>query len=301
LAQGSDDVRISISITDYSWPGGPAPLGPELAHLGELADAAGVDTLWVADHLVQADPTVPPDHTDMLEAYTVLGFLAGRTTRVRLGAMVSPVTMRLPSVLIKAVTSLDVVSGGRAWFGVGAGYHAAEAEAVGLPLPPVPERFELLEDTLLLARQMWAGDERPFTGHGISLGRPHGDPRPVRQPHPPVLIGGTGEQRTLRLVAEHADACNLFDIPDEGRTVRHKLDVLRRHCDAVGRDFDAIEKTLSSRFTPGSTAGDVERRCADVAALGIEHLVLITPEPWSTESLSTLATAIPAVRELGAA
>jgi F420-dependent oxidoreductase-like protein len=293
-------MRVSVNVTNYSWPGGPARLAAELARVAGAADQAGLDTVWVSDHLVQADPTAAPGQTEMLEGYTALGFLAARTERVRLGTMVTGVTFRPPALLVKAVTTLDVLSGGRAWLGVGAGYQEDEAEAMGLPLPPVAERFERLEETLQIASRMWAGDEAPFEGRHYRLQHPTGSPLPLRRPHPPILVGGTGERRTLRLVARYADACNLFDIPDGGRTIRRKLEVLARHCDEVGRPFGAIEKTLSTRLEPGEPAGSFVDRCAAAADLGIEHMVVITPGPWTDESLATLAAAVPAVAEVGA-
>jgi F420-dependent oxidoreductase-like protein len=285
-------MRVSIAVTNYSWPGGPDGLGPELARLVRGADQAGVDTVWVVDHLLQADPTAPPDDTEMLEAYTTLGFLAAQTERVRLGTMVSGVTFRPPALLVKAVTTLDVLSGGRAWLGLGAGYHGEEAEAMGLPLPPVAERFQRLEETLRIAAQMWAGDDAPFEGRHYRLGRPAGSPPPIQRPGPPVLVGGTGERKTLRLVAQYADACNLFDIPDGGRTVTHKLAVLAQHCADLGRPYDQIEKTLSTRLEAGETSDSFAGRCAAAAALGIEHMVMLTSSPWTAEALSTLAAAI---------
>jgi alkanesulfonate monooxygenase SsuD/methylene tetrahydromethanopterin reductase-like flavin-dependent oxidoreductase (luciferase family) len=166
-------MRVSIGVMNFSWPGGPRRLGAELARLARAADGAGVDTVWVGDHLLQADPTSAPDQTEMLEAYTTLGFLAAQTERVRLGTMVTGVTFREPALLVKAVTTLDVLSGGRAWLGIGAGYHQDEAQAMGLPLPPVAERFQRLEETLQIAARMWAGDDTPFeggiTGWGVRL------------------------------------------------------------------------------------------------------------------------------------
>lgn len=291
-------MRISISITNYSWPAGPRSFGAELAGIARAADSAGIDTLWVADHLVQADPTAPPADRDMLEAYAVLGFVAGQTERIRLGAMVSPVTMREPALLVKAVTTLDVLSGGRAWLGLGAGYHGAEAEAMGLRLPPTGERFDRLEETLQIAERMWSEQPEPFAGRHYRLADPTSRPRPISAPRPPVLVGGTGEQRTLRLVAQYADACNVFDIPDEGRTVRHKLAVLDRHCAEVGRPVADIEKTLSTRLNPGESSGAFVQRAAAARELGIEHLVVLTSGAWTVESLGTLAAAVPAVRDL---
>ena len=289
-------MRVSISLTNYSWPDG---LAPSLGRVVEAADRAGLDTVWVADHLVQADPTAPPDDTEMLEAYTTLGFLAARTERVRLGTMVTGVTFRPPALLVKAVTTLDVLTGGRAWLGIGAGHQRDEAAAMGLPFPPPAERFERLEETLQIADRMWAGDETPFAGTHYRLQRPAGSPRPLASPHPPILIGGAGERRTLRLVARYADACNLFDIPDGGRTVKHKLDVLARHCEEVGRPYEAIEKTLSTRLHPGEPAAAFAARCAAAAALGIEHVVVLTPGPWTSEAVATLGEAIATLGKAG--
>jgi F420-dependent oxidoreductase-like protein len=278
-------MHVSLSVTAY-----PAEdVRGHLARVVGAADAGGLDTVWVADHLLQAAPGTSEDDP-MLEAFTTLGWLAGRSERVRLGTMVAAVTYRAPSLLIKAVTTLDVLSGGRAWLGVGAGYHEHEARAMGLFLPPVAERFERLEETLRLARRMWAGDPSPFEGAHVRLERPISSPRPLSRI--PILIGGTGERRTLRLVAEYADACNLFDIPDGGRTIRHKLDVLARHCEAVGRPYEAIEKTVSTRLQPGESAESFAGRCAELAALGIEHAVVITDGPWSEAAVATLAASL---------
>ena len=285
-------MRVSITATNYSWPGGPGELATRLGWLVGAADEAGVDTVWVPDHLLQADPTAAPGQTEMLEAYTTLGFLAARSRRVRLGTMVTGVTFREPALLVKAVTTLDVLSGGRAWLGIGAGYHGEEAAAMGLPLPPVAERFARLEETLQIAARMWAGDERPFTGRHYRLARPVGSPGPLRRPGPPVLVGGAGERRTLRLVAQYADACNLFDIPDGGRTVTHKLAVLAGHCERLGRPYDTVEKTLSTRLAAGETAGEFVDRCAAAAAWGIQHMVVLTAGPWTSGGLATLAEAI---------
>jgi F420-dependent oxidoreductase-like protein len=283
-------VRLSVSVTNYTWPSGPAAIAAELARIARAADDAGLDTVWVADHLIQADPTSTPD-AEMLEAYTTLGFLAAQTARVRLGTMVTGVTFRPPTMLIKAVTTLDVLSGGRAWLGVGAGYQEDEARAMDLPLPPLAERFERLEETLRIALRMWAGDSSPFHGHHYRPARPVNNPPALRNPHPPVLIGGMGERKTLRLVAEHGDACNLFDIPDGGETIRRKLSVLARHCDALGRPYDEIEKTVSTRMEPGEPPERLAERCTALAALGLEHAVFITSGPWTEDAVARLGAA----------
>jgi F420-dependent oxidoreductase-like protein len=279
-------MRFSIGITDFSWPDA---LTGELTRVAVAAEDTGLDTVWVPDHLLQADPHSTADSA-MLEAYTTLGFLAARTSRVGLGTMVSAVTFRPPALLIKAVTTLDVMSGGRARFGIGAGHHDGEARAMGLPFPPVTERFERLEETIRLAFQMWAGDESAFEAKHCRLERPIGNPRPVRRPR--VLIGGTGEKQTLRLVAQYADACNVFDIPDGGRTVRRKLDVLARHCADLGRPYEKIEKTISTRLSPGESPESFARRCAEFADWGIDHAMVITAGPWSPARVETLGKVI---------
>lgn len=282
-------MRISINITNYSWHT-VAGLATQLRQIARDADDAGLDTLWVADHLLQADPNSTPDAA-MLEAYTTLGYLAGHTERIRLGTMVSAVTYRAPALLIKAATTLDVLSGGRAWLGIGAGYQQHEARAMGLPMPDVAERFERLEEVLRLAEQLFQGDEAPFTGRHYELGGPIGSPMPLTRPRPPILIGGMGERKTLRLVAQYGDACNLFDIPDGGATIRRKLDVLRRHCAELGRSYESIDKTVSARVDPGESASNFAARCGNLAALGIDHVVAITTGPWTSRSIDILAAA----------
>ena len=282
-------MRISLSLTSYSWP--DRAYAEQLASVVRSADAGGLDTVWVPDHLLQAAPWSSVED-EMLEAYTTLGFLAAHAGRIRLGAMVTAATYRAPSLLVKAVTTLDVLSGGRAWLGVGTGYHEFEARAMGLSLPPTSERYELLEETLRLALQMWAGDDASFEGAHLRLEQPINSPQAISRPHPPILIGGMGERKTLRLVARYGDACNLFDIPDGGAAITRKLAVLREHCEAVGRPYEAIEKTVSTRLEPGETAGVFAERVAALAELGIEHAVVIAAEPWTDDRVAILASAV---------
>ena len=271
-------MKLSIAVTNYSWDEGPDQLASHLRDLAQQADDAGIDTLWVADHLLQMDPTAAIDEP-MLEAYTTLGFLAAATRRVQLGTMVTWATIRPPSLLVKMVTTLDVLSNGRAWLGLGAGYQADEAAMTGVPFQPTAERFDRLEELLQLAAHQWDGDRSPFVGPYHQLTQPISEPPPVRRPR--VLIGGMGERRTLPLVARYGDACNLFDIPDGGTTLRHKLDVLARCCAEVDRDVDEIEVTLSSRLGPDEDAAQLADRCGDLTRTGIDHLVLVTNGPWS--------------------
>jgi F420-dependent oxidoreductase-like protein len=290
-------MRLSVGVTNFSWPGGAPRLGQELVRVARQADDGGLDTLWVADHLLQMEPGTDPADP-MLEAYTTLGYLAAATSRVRLGTMVSAATWRAPAMLIKAVTTVDVLSGGRAWLGVGAGYQAEEAGMLGLPLPPTAERFEQLADILELAKRMWSDDESPFAGRQVHASRPIGSPAPLSGPHPPILVGGTGEKRTLRLVAEHAQACNLFDIPDGGVTLRRKLEVLAGHCADVGRPLSDIDKTVSTRLGADESPAEFAQRCAALAAFGMDHTVAITTGAWTEEALGRLCAAVPLVAGL---
>jgi alkanesulfonate monooxygenase SsuD/methylene tetrahydromethanopterin reductase-like flavin-dependent oxidoreductase (luciferase family) len=288
-------VKISIGLTNYSWPDGPAHLGSHLLDLARRVDEGGIDTLWIADHLLQMDPTATIDEP-MLEAYTTLGFLAAATSHVKLGTMVTWASIRPPALVVKIVTTLDVLSGGRAWLGVGAGYRGDEAAMTGLPFPDTAERFVLMEELVRLAAHMWDGDRGPFDGPRHRLEQPICNPEPISRPR--VLIGGMGESRTLPLVARYGDACNLFDIPDGGTTLRRKLDVLARACDAVGRDVRDIEITLSSRLAPDETSAAFADRCGQLAQLGVQHVVLVTTGPWSHDELGVIFDAVEPVRAL---
>lgn len=284
-------MKVSISITNFSWPGPASDIGERLATTARASEAAGLDTVWVADHLVQSDPASRPDEP-MLEAYTTLGFLAGQTRTIRLGTMVTGATFRAPALLIKAVTTLDVLSRGRAWLGIGAGYQNDEASAMGLDSPSVSQRFDALADTVEIANRMWTGDQSAFHGRRHDLDRPIGSPLPVSQPRPRLLIGGTGERRTLRLVAQHADACNLFDIPDGGATVRRQLSVLGQHCADVGRPIEEIEKTISTALEPDEPVSRFVEHCGSLGEAGIDHVVVITRgTPWTEDAIATLGTA----------
>lgn len=306
-------MRVSITISKYASEGAPTGLGAWLAEIAHGADEAGVDTIWVPDHLIQVpehkvgeldgilegDPFGAPK--PMLEAYVTLGFVAAQTQRVRLGTMVTAVTFRPPSLLLKAVTTLDVLSGGRAWLGIGAGYYEEEARAMGLLLPPTAERFERLEETLHLALRMWRGDSSPFGGDHYQLEHPLNVPAALTRPRPPILIGGMGERKTLRLVAQYADACNLFEMPDGGETVRHKLRVIAGHCESVGRPYEEIEKTVSTGFDPKESQEQFVEHATQLAALGLDHVNVYTPSPWTAAAIASLGPAIAAVQDIAPA
>src|SRR4051812_21139607 len=239
-------MRIGLTLADFSWATSPAALGHDLGQIARAADEAGFSSIAVMDHYFQISLNGPPEDP-MLEAYTLLAFLAGQTSRVQLGTLVTGVHYRHPGLLGKIVTSLDVLSGGRGWLGIGAGWNEAESRGLGVPFPSTAERFERLEETLQIVLQMWRGDETPYAGRHYTLERPLNSPQSLSRPHPPIMIGGSGERKTLRLVARYADACNLFPGPE----LPAKLDVLRRHCEAEGRDYDQIEKTTMYTFDLG--------------------------------------------------
>jgi len=219
-------MKIGLQIPWFTWPGGASEIGRTLAKIARTADQGGFDLIGVMDHFFQIGSIGPPEQ-EMLEAYTTLGYLAANTSRARLVTVVTGVVYRYPGVLAKTVATLDVLSGGRAMLGIGAGWNEYEAKSLGIPFPPVPERFDWLEDTLRLCLQMWNGDESRLEGKRFVFERPLNSPQSLTRPHPRIMIGGMGEQKTLRLVAKYADACNLFPTPQ----VAHKLDVLKRHCE----------------------------------------------------------------------
>jgi alkanesulfonate monooxygenase len=263
-------MRLGLHVPDFTWPGGPATLADDLRSVAVAAEDAGFARLSVMDHVWQIQVVGPPEN-DMLEAYTTLGFLAAHTSRVELLAWVSAVVYREPGLLAKCVTTLDVLSQGRAMLGIGAAWNEDESRGLGLPFPPTAERFERLEEALQICKQMWADSEEPYEGKHYTLARTLNVPQPLRRPHPPILIGGGGERKTLRLVAQYADACNLFAGPD----LERKLDVLRQHCADVGRDYDEIEKTVMMPMDPGAAGehvDDILGRLEHLAALGVEHV-----------------------------
>jgi F420-dependent oxidoreductase-like protein len=246
-------VKLGLHLPNLTYPGGANALGPDLAGIAEAADEAGFDRLSVMDHLWQIQ-TVGPPELDMLECYTALGFLAAHSSRVKLLALVTGVTYRDPGLLAKAVTTLDVLSGGRAIFGIGAAWNEEESRGLGLFFPPTAERFERLEEALQICLQMWSDSDAPYEGKHYHLGRTLNVPQALSKPHPPILIGGGGEQKTLRLVAKYAQACNLFERVD----LVHKLDVLRQHCEREGRPYDEIEKTVLADIDPGADGEKVD-------------------------------------------
>ncbi len=261
-------MKLGLHIADFTWDGGPAGLRGQLTDVAQRAEAAGYDRVSVMDHVWQIGHLGPPEH-EMLEAYTALGYLAAVTERVKLLTVVTAVVYREPGLLAKAVTTLDVLSGGRAMLGIGAAWNEEESRGLGLFFPSTSERFERLEEALQICHQMWSDDDKPYSGEHYTLERTLNSPQALSRPHPPILIGGAGEKKTLRLVAQYADACNIFDTPELG----HKLQVLREHCERLGRDYDGIEKTVQTRFDLGPNGERVEQTIEhlhELAELGIE-------------------------------
>jgi F420-dependent oxidoreductase-like protein len=248
-------MKVGLHISDFTWEGGAAELAPKMGAIAQRAEEAGVDRISVMDHLWQIFMIGPPEH-EMLEAYTALGWLAAKTSRVELLTMVTAVVYREPGLLAKAVTTLDVLSGGRAILGIGAAWNEDESRGLGLLFPATAERFERLEEAIQICKQMWSDNDGPFEGKHYHLGRTLNSPQPLRKPHPPILIGGGGEKKTLKLVARHADSCNIgiYDLAEAA----HKLDVLRQHCAAEGRPYEAIEKTGQYRYNLGENGENVQ-------------------------------------------
>jgi F420-dependent oxidoreductase-like protein len=290
-------MRIGLQIPRFSWPGSPESTGATLARIARTADEAGFASIWVMDHFFQI-PAVGPVEAPMFEAYNTLGYIAAVTRRARLGTMVTGVVYRHPGLLIKAVTGLDVLSGGRAYLGIGAAWNEREALGLGLPFPPLKERFERLEETLQIARQVWSGSTAEYRGRHYHLAEPIISPAPITRPHPPILIGGSGEKKTLRLVARYGDACNLFARIGNDEIAR-KLDVLKRHCEDVGRDYDEIERTALDHLEPGGVnVSEVIRLCRDLAHLGIQHVIFSVADDYTIAPLDTFGREIiPAVAE----
>lgn len=261
-------MKLGLQIPVFTWPGGAPVIGPRLADIVRTADAVGYASIWVMDHHFQIE-MVGPVEMDMLEAYTTLGYIAAHTSRARLGTMVTGVTYRHPGILAKQVTTLDVLSGGRACLGIGAAWFEREHAGLGVPFPPLKERFERLEEALKIAKQMWSDNDGPFAGRHYRLAETLNSPQALSKPHPPILIGGAGEKRTLRLVAQYADACNIF--APSPAFVAQKLAVLRQHCADVGRNYDDIEKTIIRRMDLSEGADKIVQDLGEYAAAGAQH------------------------------
>ena len=286
-------MKFGLQISQFTWPGGAAAIGPTLARVARTAEDAGFDSIWVMDHFFQIRGLGPPE-APMLEGQTTLGFLAAHTARARIGLMVGGVHYRDPGLWIKAATTLDVLSGGRAWFGIGAAWNAHESKGLGFAFPPLRERFELLEDTLEMAHAMWSGGSGTgdaFEGRRVTATHLINSPQSLSRPRVPILVGGGGERKTLRLVAQYADACNIYGRSPE--FVAAKLAILREHCERLGRPYDEIERTVLTSVDPAAEepAATVER-FAGLAEAGAQHIIFSIRGVADTSRIERIAAEV---------
>ena len=297
-------MKVGLQINRFTWPGGPEAIGPTLARIVRDADDIGFDSIWVMDHFFQIRGIGPADEP-MLEGWTTLGFMAAHSSRARLGLMVGGVHYRQPGLWVKAATTLDVLSGGRAWLGIGAAWNEQESRGLGFPFPPLGERFEMLEETLAIAHGMWSGEhgsEEAFEGRQFQAERLLNSPQSLSRPRVPILIGGGGEKKTLRLVARYADACNVFGTPE---AIAHKYGILAEHCAAIGRDPDEIERSTLQQVALGngsagtSTPTQLIDRFGDLADAGAQHVIFGVRDVADPAILERLGREVlPSLRDL---
>ncbi|MFW9851124.1 MAG: LLM class F420-dependent oxidoreductase [Candidatus Thorarchaeota archaeon] len=290
-------MRIGLQIPSFTWS---SEINATLSDIVKTAEKSGFSSIWVMDHFYQlemfGDVAEP-----MLEAYSTLNYIAALTNKVELGTLVTGVVYRHPGALVKTVTTLDVLSGGRAYFGVGTAWYEREALGLGLPFPKIQYRYEMLEETLQIAKQMWSGKRDPYNGKHHRLTEPINSPRPLSRPHPKILIGGMGEKKTLRLVAQYADACNLFTYSGL-EVINHKLKVLKKHCETLGRPYDEIERTAlgtANLSSDNMSTKDIVGMCKELANESIEHVIFNMPNVHEIVPLETFGEEIiPAVADI---
>ncbi len=285
-------MKFGLQISSFTWPGGDAAIGPTFSNVVRTADAVGFDSIWVMDHFFQIR-NVGRAEEPMLEGFTALGYAAAQTERARLGLMVGGIHYRAPALWIKAATTLDVLSGGRAWFGIGAAWNEEESTGLGFPMPPLGERFRALEDTLRMANEMWSGERgsgERFEGSTVTATRLLNAPQALSRPRVPIMIGGGGEQRTLKLVARYADATNVFGGPEQ---IAHKYEVLRHHCETLGRPYDEIERSTLQRVDLDTEEpAQVVERFAALADAGAQHIIFSVRGVSDTSRLERIAREI---------
>ena len=294
-------MHIGLQIPSFKYPGGTTAIRPKLKEIVTTAEEGGFYSLWVMDHFYQIKGFFGEAYTDpMLEAYTTLGYFAGLTEKAHLGVLVTGVIYRHPAVLMKMVNTLDVLSGGRAYLGIGAAWYETEAKGYGIPYPSTAERFEQLEDNLKLAKALWESDETAFEGKHFTAPAITNNPRPLSKPHPRIMIGGTGPKKTMRMVAQYADACNIGDWVG-AEAMQKALDALKEHCESLGREYDTIEKTslCTVHLSGDDTVDSVISRIKDLSAMGFTHAIFNMPDVYRITPLVTFAKQIiPAVAEL---
>jgi len=277
-------MRIGLQLPHYQ-PSTPKTMRSWLTDTIQTVDQGGFDSLWVMDHFFQLGGWLGEPETEMIEGYTTLGFFAGLTENVKIGLLVGGVIYRHPALVIKMVSSLDVLSGGRAYFGIGAAWNEHETVSLGMRFPPTKERFEQLEEILQIAKHMWAGDTSAYQGQCFQLPYPVNNPQPLSKPHPPILIGGMGPKKTLRFVAQYGDACNFFS-GAENEVLIERLGILKRHCHDIGRPYEEIEKTvLATADLEEGSAQDVITRGVELQEMGFEHLIFNIKGEYTPETL----------------
>lgn len=294
-------MHIGLQIPSFKYPGGTAAIRPTLKAAVTTAEQAGFYSLWVMDHYYQIKGLFGESYNDpMLESYTTLGYFAGLTEKAYLGVLVTGIIYRHPSVLLKMVNTLDILSGGRAYLGIGAAWYEEEAHGYGIPYPSTAERFEHLEEHLQLAHAFWNSDETAFAGKHITTPAITNNPRPLAHPHPRIMIGGMGPKKTLRMVAQYGDACNIFEGAGKER-MQQGLDTLKAHCDALGRDYNTIEKTSlgTVHLSNGDTVAGTIKRINELSAMGFTHAIFNMPDLYDITPLETFAREIiPAVADI---
>jgi F420-dependent oxidoreductase-like protein len=295
-------VKIGLQVPSFTWPGGDAAIGSTLARVVETADSVGFDSLWVMDHFYQIRGVGKPEEP-MIEGWTTLGFMAAHSRKATLGLMVGGVHYRQAALWAKAATTLDVLSGGRAYLGIGAAWNEEESHGLGFPMPPLGVRFEMLEETLQIVHAMWQGErgsQEPFDGVHYQAGRLLNSPQVISKPHPKIIIGGGGEQKTLRLVAKYADACNIFGGPEQ---LTHKFSVLRQRCAEAGRPFEEIERSnLAHVDLSHQSAAEVVDAFGRLAEVGVQHVIFNLSDVHDVRNLETLGRdVLPQVHAIEAA
>lgn len=288
-------MKIGLQIPSFKYPGGAASIRPKLSEIITAADGGGFYSLWVMDHYFQIKGLFGEAYNDpMLEAYTTLGYFAGLTEKIRLGALITGVIYRYPSVLLKTVNTLDILSGGRAYLGIGAAWYEEEAVGFGIPYPGTSERFEWLEDALQMAHALWQDDEAQYEGQHFSAPQLTNNPRPISTPHPDIMIGGMGPKKTLRMVAQYANACNFFEAAGHEK-LQSALDTLKGHCDRLGTDYDAIEKTTlgTAHLAEGQdTVDGILTRLRQLSDMGFTHAIFNMPNVYDIRPLEVFAEEI---------
>lgn len=294
-------MHIGLQIPSFKYPGGTAAIRPKLKEIVTTAEEAGFYSLWVMDHYYQIKGLFGEAYTDpMMESYTTLGYFAGLTEKAYLGVLVTGVIYRHPAVLMKMINTLDILSGGRTYLGIGAAWYEDEAKGNGIPYPSTSERFEQLEDNLKLAKALWNSDEIFFAGKHFAAPAITNNPRPLSTPHPRIMIGGTGPKKTLRMVAQYADACNIGDWVGP-KNMQKAIDTLKEHCESLGRDYDTVEKTTlgSVHLSGDDTVASVINRIKGLSEMGFTHTIVNMPDVYEITPLETFAKEIiPAVTEL---